>query len=141
MKNRIKILLIVIFASGLVLIRQFEARIFYDPLLEFFKTDHSTQPLPQMEMFNLYLNIILRFLMNTILSLVILWVAFGSKSIIKLSALLYTALFMLFFTAFVLLVNTSEAGDHMALFYVRRFLIQPLFLLLLLPAFYFHRRS
>ena len=43
--------------------------------------------------------------------------------------------------AFVLLLNTSADGDHMALFYVRRFLIQPLFLLLLLPAFYFHKRS
>jgi exosortase F-associated protein len=28
-----------------------------------------------------------------------------------------------------------------ALFYVRRFLIQPLFLLILLPAFYFNRRK
>jgi exosortase F-associated protein len=42
---------------------------------------------------------------------------------------------------FVFLLESSAAGEHMALFYVRRFLIQPLFLLLLLPAFYFHKRS
>ena len=141
MKNRVKIVLIVILALGLILIRQFEDKLFYDPLLEFFKTDHSTQPLPEMELNKLYANISLRYLLNTILSLIILWVAFGSKSILKLSALLFTGLFFLFFIAFVLLINTSAAGDHMALFYVRRFLIQPLFLLLLLPAFYFHRRS
>jgi exosortase F-associated protein len=31
-------------------------------------------------------------------------------------------------------------GGHLALFYVRRFLIQPIFLLLLIPAFYFQKK-
>lgn len=141
MNKWIRIILIMVFVIGLILIRQFEAKLFYDPLLEFFKTDHSTQPLPEMDSGKLYANLVLRYLLNCVLSLLILWLAFRSKSILKLSAILFAGLFVLFFLAFVILVNTSAAGDHMALFYVRRFLIQPIFLLLLLPAFYFHKRS
>jgi exosortase F-associated protein len=141
MSRGVSILLVILLVFGLILIRQFAGDIFYDPLIDFFKTDHSTQPLPEMMTGKLLLHITYRYLLNTVLSLLILWVIFRSGSILKLTLILYAALFILLMIIFIVLVNTSEAGNHMALFYVRRFLIQPLFLLLLLPAFYFHKRS
>lgn len=141
MSRGVSILLVILLVFGLILIRQFAGDIFYDPLIDFFKTDHSTQPLPEMMTGKLLLHITFRYLLNTVLSLLILWVIFRSGSILKLTLILYAALFILLMIIFIVLVNTSEAGNHMALFYVRRFLIQPLFLLLLLPAFYFHKRS
>ncbi len=140
MKKTFKILGIVILALFLILIRNYEDLIFYDPLLEFFKSDYKRMPLPVMDIFALQTGIALRFLMNTLISLAIIWLVFNDKEIIKLSTLLYGLLFAALFMAFSFIIFTSEGNNgHLVLFYVRRFLIQPLFLLILLPAFYFYK--
>jgi exosortase F-associated protein len=136
----------------LVAIRAYEDTLFYDPLIPFFKLDHSTQSLPEMEHFRLVANIALRFWMNTLISLGILWLLFRKKEIIKMSVILFSIVFVVLLLAFVILLSSSPtasgasenqlaSGGHLALFYVRRFLIQPVFLLLLIPAFYFQKRS
>ncbi len=141
MNRVVKIAVLLILVAGLVLVRQFEASLFYDPMLQFFKTNHSTQSLPEMDYFKVLYNVAFRYWVNVILSLAILWVVFRNKGILKLSLFLFGILFVVLILVFALLLNASEAGNYMALFYVRRFLIQPLFLLILLPAFYFQKRS
>lgn len=140
MNKGLRIVFIALLGIALIAVRMFENELFYDPLLNFFKTDHSTQPLPEMNLSRLFWNVCLRFLMNTILSLGILWFVFQNRGILKVSLFLFAVLYTILAIVFVVLLNTSEAGDHMGLFYVRRFLIQPLFLLILLPAFYFQKR-
>lgn len=140
MNNVYKIAGIGILACLLVLIRASENMLFYDPLLEFFKADYKILPLPIMDLFALQASIAFRFFLNTLISLGILYLVFRDSEIIKLSVILYVILFAVFFMAFCFIVYTSEGlGDHMILFYVRRFLIQPLFLLILIPAFYFQK--
>ena len=140
MKKILKIIGIIALASLLVLIRAFEDTLFYDPLLHFFKMDYKSLPLPVMDTFALQTGIALRFLLNTLISLAIIWLVFNDRQIIKLSLILYSFLFALLFLAFSFIIfNSEEAHGHFVLFYVRRFLIQPLFLLILLPAFYFQK--
>ena len=139
MTRALKIALFILLAVGLVLVRMFEDSLFYDPLTSFFKTDHTTEALPEFEMAKLLLHTAFRFLLNTLVSLAILWVAFRNSEVVKLSMLLYAISFISLFGLFWYFLSTSEAGNHMALFYTRRFLIQPLFLLVLLPAFYFKK--
>ena len=98
-------------------------------------------PLPEFDALKLFGNVALRFLMNTIISLGVLWIVFQKAEIIKLSSLLYTALFIVLFVVYYFLASSEATGQHMALFYVRRFLIQPLFLLILIPAFYFQKNK
>lgn len=139
MSRGLKIILIFIGLLLLVLVRLYAEILFYDPLLKFFKIHHTTQPLPDFETGKLLLNIILRYLMNGAISIGILWVVFQKKEVVKFSVLLYGLVLVLLTAAFLILLNTSEAGHHLALFYVRRFLIHPLLLLLLVPAFYLQR--
>ncbi len=140
MKRILKIFGVIILASFLVLIRAFEDILFYDPLLHFFEIDYKSMPLPKMDAFALQTGVALRFLLNTIISLAILWLVFKDRQIIKLSLILYSFLFSILFMAFSFIIFTSEeSSGHFVLFYVRRFLIQPLFLLILLPAFYFQK--
>lgn len=139
MKRILNIMGIGICCILFLLIRAFEEQLFYDPLLEYFKMDYKNFPLPEMDTVSLWLGIAFRYFLNTVLSLAILWLVFWDKGILKLSTLLYAILFIVFFVAFVAIVSTSEGTDNMLLFYVRRFLIQPLFLLILLPAFYFQK--
>ncbi len=136
-----KIAILIFLVGLLVLIRFFEETLFYDPLLSFFKSGYANEPLPEFETWKILFNTAVRFWCNSLISLAILWVIFKDNSIIKLSALLYILLFILLFIVFYILLFSSETGNHMLLFYVRRFLIQPLLLLLLLPAFYFHRKT
>ena len=141
MNRPTKIVLVFILVCLLGLIRGFEDSIFYDPLLLFFKSTESSQMLPEMDTIKLLAHIAIRFVLNTVISLAIIWVIFQHKEIIKLSALLYGVLFIVLFLIFIFLLFSSEAGEHLTLFYVRRFLIQPIFLLLLIPAFYFQKKT
>ncbi|MEZ4874214.1 MAG: exosortase F system-associated protein [Flavobacteriaceae bacterium] len=121
----------------LVLVRAYASQLFYDPFIAFFRTGASTQALPEVNLPKLLLHLLFRYGINTGISLCILWILFQKKEIVQLSAYLYGILFLVLMGVFVVLVNTFETGEYMLLFYVRRFLIHPLFLLLLIPAFYF----
>tara|TARA_A100000171_G_scaffold47762_1_gene54249 strand:- start:36473 stop:36907 length:435 start_codon:yes stop_codon:yes gene_type:complete len=139
MSKGLKISFLLVGLLFLVLIRLYEETLFYDPLLNFFKTDHTTQPLPDFETGKLLANVFLRFLLNGMISIGIIWVIFQRKGVVKFSILLYLVILVMLITAFFILLNTSEAGEYFPLFYVRRFLIQPLLLFLLVPAFYLQR--
>lgn len=141
MNTLFKIAALTFLIALLVLIRLFEERLFYNVLLDFFKTSHSTSALPEFDSLKLAGNITIRYFLNTVISLGILWVLFKNKSILKLSAVLYLFLFAILFVVFLILIHTDSEGPYLTLFYVRRFLIQPIFLLVLIPAFYFQGRK
>lgn len=123
----------------LAAIRYFEQDLFYDPLIQFFKSDYLLGIIPPMDMARLMFNLTLRYGLNTIISLGIIYIGFRDLNILKFSALLYGILYVLATAVFIFLVLNIEREHYLALFYVRRFLIHPLFLLILLPAFYYYK--
>ena len=140
--NRVtKLVLVALLGCLLIAIRGFEDSLFYDPFLSFYKSTESDKLLPEFESFKLIANIAWRYLLNTTISLGILWVIFQKIEIIKITVLLYMVIFVALLLAFYFLASSEATGQHMALFYVRRFLIQPLFLLILIPAFYFQKNK
>lgn len=142
MKKFWKIFSIGVLFLLLLLIRAYEDVLFYDPLLDFFKGDYKNFPLPDLDLLKLNLGVAFRYVLNTGISLGILWFIFKDSEIMKLSVLLYAILFVLLLMVFNYLLYTSEGvQNQLPLFYVRRFLIQPVFLLVLLPAFYFQKKK
>lgn len=136
---RIFIGLILIF--GLILIRGYEDAIFYDPLKVFFKGfNYPSQTLPELNNWLLFLNYAGRFLMNTILSLGLIFLFFLDKNILKFSGLLYGIAFVILFMFFFGLIQTDFVG-HQTLFYIRRFMIHPILVLLFIPGFYYQKSS
>lgn len=123
----------------LALIRFVEESLFYDPLIDFYRAEYLHGVIPQFETGKFLLHIFFRFWINSALSLAILYVAFLDKNILKFSSYLYVILFIVSFSVFVFLILNIEKEHFMALFYVRRFLIHPLFVIILLPAFYYYR--
>ncbi|MBP93108.1 MAG: exosortase F system-associated protein, partial [Flavobacteriaceae bacterium] len=69
-------LTIVVLVTLLVLIRVFEQQLFYDPFLAFFQNDYLYMDSPRREVFKLTAFTSLRFLINTVLSLGILFAIF-----------------------------------------------------------------
>lgn len=141
MHRVLRIVIVFLFLLLLVLIRTYASDLFYDPLISFFKNSGGNDRLPEVDLLGLLLNTALRFWMNTLLSLGILWFVFKSKEIVKLSLALYAAAFVMLIAVFTILLSTESESGFMALFYVRRFLIQPLFILVLIPGFYFFRNT
>ena len=141
MKRFVKIIVLLFLVFLLIMIRHFEDSLFYDPLLSFFKSDYSNSTIPLLNSAKLFANVTLRFVLNTLISLAILWVVFKDRGIINLSGFLYLVFFIVLILVYSYLLFYSETESFLFLFYVRRFLIQPIFLLVLLPAFYFQKNS
>ncbi|KAB8154332.1 exosortase F system-associated protein [Kordia sp. TARA_039_SRF] len=124
----------------LVLIRAFEYQLFYDPFLNFFKYDYFQGTIPAYETWQLFLSHVFRYGLNTLVSLTIIYVAFENKGVVKFSLGLYLVAFIILSSLYFYLIKHDLAEDYLLTFYVRRFLIQPLFVLILLPAFYYQRK-
>lgn len=124
---------------GLVFIRFRESELFYDPLLHFFKSDYKGKELPEMEQVKFFLHLFLRFAINTLFSLMILWALFKEKEMLCLATGIYVLLFILLGIVMYIMLQNDQSS-HLPLFYVRRFLIQPLLLFILVPAFYYYRK-
>ena len=139
MSKKARILIISFLIGLLVLIRVFESYLFYDPYLAFFKNDYLYMDFPTRETFKLTGFTVLRYILNTIISLVILYVAFRDKSIIKFSAIIYTIALFVLLSMFLYFVINPKQEDYYLFFNFRRFLIQPMLLLILLPAFYYNK--
>ncbi len=123
----------------LVLIRVFEDELFYDPYLLFFKSDYLQIDSPRREVLKLTLYTSLRFALNSLISLGIIFLFFKDKSIVKFSSIVYSFAYVLLIALFLYFVIHPRQEDYYLFFNFRRFLIQPIFLLLLVPAFYYYK--
>jgi len=139
LQNKISIFCVVILVSLLMLIRAYESQLFYDPFLTYFKGDYQHLPLPEFNAGMLFLGLLFRYFLNTILSLGILYFLFKDKNMISFASILYALLFLILIIALFSIVYLFENEENLALFYVRRFLIQPLFVIVFIPAFYFQK--
>ena len=124
----------------LVLIRAFENELFYDTFLSFFKHDYLQANIPTYNAWLLFLNHIFRFALNMLVSLAIIYIAFENMHVLKFSIGLYLVAFVILVSLYFYLIQHTLADDYVLTFYVRRFLIQPLFILILLPALYYQRK-
>jgi exosortase F-associated protein len=123
----------------LVAVRAFEDVLFYDPYLSFFRKDYLYIDSPRREVAKLVAFTSLRYLINTIASLGIIYLLLKDKGMLKLAILLYSGAFILLIIPFLYFVINPKQEDYYLFFNVRRFLIQPLFLILFLPAFYYFK--
>jgi len=123
----------------LAVIRTFED-LFYDPFLNYFKRDYANLPFPEYDALKLFLSLFLRYTLNSIISLAIIQVLFKDFSLTKFASILYLIFFIFLIITLFIILNLSAEANNLLLFYVRRFLIQPLFVLLFVPAFYYQNQ-
>lgn len=139
-QNKSKILILLLLISLFAVIRLFEFQLFYDPFLFFFKSEFQLMPLPDFDGFRLFCNLFLRYLLNDIISLAIIYVVFKEIELVKFSAILYGIFFIVLTIVFFSIIHFYGNKNNLLLFNVRRFLIQPIFLLLFVPAFYYQKK-
>lgn len=137
MKRIIQIALIVLLIFMLIAVRAFIQPYFYDPLIEYFKSDYLSKPIPAMNLKVFFLNIFYRYSLNSAISLAIIYLFFKNLKSLKFAFKIYLITFLILCTALFILFNLNL--DYKLIFYVRRFLIHPILLLVLLPAFYYQK--
>ena len=138
-RHSTQIFLIFIAILGFALIRNYEDQLFYDPFLHFYKGIVSQDFYPEIIDWKLYLHLIFRYVLNALLSLLIIFSLFKNKDYIKLASVLYVIFFVILMLLFIVALKFFT-NHYMLLFYIRRFIIQPLFLLLFVPGFYFQQQ-
>jgi exosortase F-associated protein len=139
MDSKIKYFAIAGFIAILVLIRIYESNLFYDPFLEFFNDATQNKTIPKYDGFKLFFGLLFRYLINSICTVFIIYLLFKETTLVKLASFLLLAFFVILTILFFFLLEFSANSDVLILFYVRRFLIQPLFLILFVPAFYYQK--
>ena len=140
MKKRVRIPLIILLFISLILVRAYGSKLFYDPFIHYFVNDYMHLPIPKYDPFKLFLNIFLRYALNAIISLIIIYLAFQKKGLVKFSIKFYIGAFFVLSISYYILLKIGMVNGHLFAFYVRRFLIHPVFVLILLPAFYYQKK-
>lgn len=136
MKLVVKIGLIAMLFASFIGVRALQNHLFYDPLIPFFKGDFKSNSLPEFRVGLYILSIAFRYILNAAIGLAIIYVAFKSINHLKFAAFVLT----LALTILLILLSYSlfwEQENHTLLIYVRRILMHPILLFVLLPALYF----
>ena len=140
LQNKKKVAQISFLILLLILSRAFENTLFYDPFLNYFKSEYANLPFPEISVVKLFLSLGFRFYLNSVISLVLLYVIFNDGKMVKFSILLYMILGSILMISFFFVLNFFGEESKMTLFYIRRFIIQPIFILLFIPAFYYQKQ-
>lgn len=135
---RIGIIALLIALFGLI--RIYENQLFYDPFLKYFKLDNNLD-LPKVDFLQLAFGLTFRYFLNSIISLAILYLIFLDLELTKFATLLYILFFVVLLCALYFVLELPQNPNRITLFYVRRFLIQPILLLLFIPAFFFQKQK
>lgn len=139
--HKVRIVLAILLVLLLVLVRAYEDTFFYDPFLNYFKSNYYNLPLPEINNIQLLFGLFFRYFLNTAVSLAIIYILFKDVEAVKFASVLYLLFFVILVIAFFFVLSFFGEANKMTLFYIRRFLIQPIFLILFLPAFYLQKQT
>lgn len=137
--NAVQILLIVAGAAGLIGVRVLQEDLFYDPMLQYFLGADRKAEFPEFNWTKLILSHLLRFLLNLVFSAIIIHGFFLNGKWTLQGVVLICLVFAVTFPIYLYCVSTGFEIGYLFSFYMRRFVIQPLILLLVIPMFYYRK--
>lgn len=139
MKN-LNWVLVILGVLGLVSVRILEDRIFYDPFLNYFHEANKNIPFPSFEWEKLISGYLFRFILNLLFSCVVIHFWFKNRQWTIQGAILITIIFAITFPIYLYCIYDRFEIGYLFSFYMRRFVIQPLILLLIIPMFYYRKQ-
>ena len=108
----------VLFVFGLILVRKFEDVLFYDPFLQYFHfVGHSK--FPEIDLPKLNASIMVRYLINTLLTVLIVWFIFWKKSYVRFSIIILIVSLIVLLPIYNYLISTQFSSGEMVFFYVK----------------------
>ncbi|MFN7100047.1 MAG: exosortase F system-associated membrane protein [Flavobacterium sp.] len=141
LRNKCRCLAFIVLVAILIMVRVFENELFYDPFLDFFKKDFENFTLPAVDHAKLALGLLLRYGFNTIVSTSLIYIVYQDFDLLKFILVVYAFLFVVLMLCFFIVLLNAIPNQNWILFYIRRFLIQPIFLLLFFAGIYYQKRN
>lgn len=138
MKNKYWIL-VVLGIFGLIGVRTVENHIFYDPFLTYFHAADKNALFPEFDWLKLNVSHLFRFTLNLFFSSLIIYGIFGRKDWTIQGIVLMLIVFAITFTMYLYAISSRFEIGYLFSFYVRRFVIQPITVLLIIPIFYYRQ--
>jgi exosortase F-associated protein len=133
-------LLIIAGICGLISVRVLEDRLFYDPFLNYFHEANKNIEYPAFEWGKLILGHIFRFVLNLLFSCLIIYGLFKNKQWMVQGAVMMLIVFAIALPIYLYCIYDQFEIGYLFSFYMRRFVIQPLIILLIVPMFYYRKQ-
>lgn len=137
--KQLKWILVALVIFGLIVVRMVEDVLFYDPFQAFFHLANKHAAFPDFDWLPLVLNYLFRFSLNLILSAAVIQLIFQNKQWTLQAIVLIVIVFFITFPIYLYCIQTEFEVGYLFSFYMRRFVIQPLILLLIIPLFYYRK--
>ncbi|MCJ7934277.1 MAG: exosortase F system-associated protein [Chryseobacterium sp.] len=125
---------------GLIGVRVLEDQIFYDPFLGYFHEAIKNIEFPEFDWGRLVAGHLFRFILNLIFSCLIIQGLFKNRQWTLQGAVLITIVFAITFPVYLYCIHDRFEIGYLFSFYMRRFVIQPLIILLVVPMFYYRKQ-
>lgn len=132
--------LVILGVCGLFSVRILEDQIFYDPFLNYFHEGNKNISFPEFEWRKLIFSHLFRFILNLFFSCIIIHFLFKNKDWTVQGAVLISIIFAITFPIYLYCIYDRFEIGYLFTFYMRRFVIQPLILLLIVPLFYYRKQ-
>lgn len=132
--------LVIVGVLGLIGVRMLEENLFYDPFLGYFHESDKTIHFPSFEWGKLIFSYLFRFSLNLFFSCMIIHFLFKNKEWTIQGGLLIVIVFAITFPIYLYCIYDRFETGYLFSFYMRRFVIQPLILLLIVPMFYYRKQ-
>ncbi|MGU3374261.1 exosortase F system-associated membrane protein [Chryseobacterium sp. M5A1_1a] len=133
-------LLVISGICGLIGIRILEEKLFYDPFLGYFHEANKNIDFPVFEWGKLILGYLFRFSLNLLFSCLIIQGLFKNKQWTLQGAVMMLIVFTIALSIYLYCIHNHFEIGYLFSFYMRRFVIQPLIILLIIPMFYYRRK-
>lgn len=133
-------LLVIAGICGLVGVRILENTLFYDPFLNYFHEANQNIVFPPFEWGKLVGGHLFRFFLNLLFSCLIIYGLFKSKEWTIQGGVMMAIVFIIALPIYLYCVYDKFEVGYLFSFYMRRFVIQPLIILLIIPMFYYRQQ-
>ena len=121
-------------------VRALEDAIFYDPFLGYFHEANKNIEFPAFEWGKLIGGHLFRFVLNLLFSCLIMYGLFKNKQWALQGAVMMIIVFMISLPIYLYCIYDKFEIGYLFSFYMRRFVIQPLIILLIVPMFYYRKQ-
>ncbi|WP_431611601.1 exosortase F system-associated membrane protein [Chryseobacterium sp. 'Rf worker isolate 10'] len=133
-------LLVITGICGLIGVRTLEDTLFYDPFLNYFHEANKNIEFPAFEWGKLIGGHLFRFVLNLLFSCMIIHGLFRNKQWTLQGAVMITIVFIISLPIYLYCISDKFEIGYLFSFYMRRFVIQPLTILLIVPMFYYRKQ-
>jgi len=140
-KKYLSYTIVILLLFLLISIRFYEKILFDDGLITFFQHDYLTQTRPNISFIKIIRIDTLRFILNSAISISLLITFFKQKNLGKFLISFYLIALIINLIAFYIAWIYYSTSHYIALFYIRRILIQPIWLFILFPALLYQKST